>query len=490
MMYGHYLQKRGEHIGVFCVAVTKLQQDHPAFMASLEEKWQTLANKRSLKLNETEINNKRQKALADADLDDNVDAGRSTISSVSERSGSKPSPSSSLVSKSKVQNEIPYSFLKPEDKARLRDECQKAWDLVFVVCGVSFRTADHPLFRDAISKTRKLPDFKVACAKTMRTTRLCKLDEEANQYKDLRLRAGAQFGFAIMSDGWRSVAKRNYHNYILLSVEGAIFLNLVEVTGEGGRGEDVQEGFEEQFEKLKVTEVRTNTQVVKHILLGITDTPSANRKAWRMLEASHPKQFWLGCAAHEVSLLFKEWIKKVADIFNLFKEGHRVVKWINNHAEILKLYRLCVPGHFPGDKSKHNIGLYSPGDTRMATVFKMLYRLKVLKDVLTELVAKPEYEAASQKAIKAWSDAQPAGRKLVPSPGSGKYEDKVQLTLKDPSFWNQIDVFINSTKSAMYLLRLVDGQTPVLGKFYYCCALVDKHLRVLIKRLTRCRTSI
>lgn len=38
--------------------------------------------------------------------------------------------------------------------------------------------------------------------------------------------------------------------------------------------------------------------------------------------------------------------------------------------------------------------------------------------------------------------------------------------------------FIASTKTVIYLLRLVDGHSPVLGKFYYCCALVDKHLRV------------
>lgn len=43
----------------------------------------------------------------------------------------------------------------------------------------------------------------------------------------------------------------------------------------------------------------------------------------------------------------------------------------------------------------------------------------------------------------------------------------------------EIECFITCTKSAVYLLRLVDGQTPVLGKFYYCCALLDKHLRIM-----------
>lgn len=84
---------------------------------------------------------------------------------------------------------------------------------------------------------------------------------------------------------------------------------------------------------------------------------------------------------------------------------------------------------------------------------------------------------ASQAALGRWSDAQSGGAKLTKV--NGKYPDKVKHYIQEPMFWNRINVFIQATKSTMYLLRLVDGQSPVLGKFYYCCALVDKHLRVL-----------
>lgn len=254
-----------------------------------------------------------------------------------------------------------------------------------------------------------------------------------------------------------------------MSVEGPIFLNLVETTGERGGGEDVAEGFEKQFEAL-------GAQVRDNIILGVTDTPSANRKAWRLLEAKHPKQTWIGCAAHEVSLLFKEWVKKIADILRIFQEGLRVVRWVNNHAEILKLFRNLVPGHFK-DARKHCIGLYSPGDTRMATVFKMLFRILTVYPVLEQLVSAPEYEVASQKALKSWSDIQPPEKKLTPI--DGKYVDKIKHSVQSSRFKEEIECFIKCTKSAIYLLRLVDGQTPVIGKFYYACALVDKHLRVL-----------
>ncbi|KAL1515060.1 hypothetical protein AB1Y20_004125 [Prymnesium parvum] len=85
--------------------------------------------------------------------------------------------------------------------------------------------------------------------------------------------------------------------------------------------------------------------------------------------------------------------------------------------------------------------------------------------------------SASQKALKAWSDAQAPENKLRQI--DGKYTDMVQHFLRLPSFKDEIQKFVDATKSAVFLLRLVDNFTPVLGKFYYGCALVDKHLRVI-----------
>lgn len=166
-------------------------------------------------------------------------------------------------------------------------------------------------------------------------------------------------------------------------------------------------------------------------MTGITDTPSANQKAWRLLEANHPKQFWVGCAPHEVSLLFKEWVKKVEDILRLFKEGHRVVKWINNHSEILKLFRAILPSHFE-DKRKHCLTLYMPGDTRMFTVFKMLHRILIVWDVLVDVMGRPEYDLAAQKALKQWSDIQKPENKLIMV--NGRYVDKAKNSIQNAVF--------------------------------------------------------
>lgn len=335
MMYGHYLGKKNQHMSVQCVAPTILERDHKEFFNELERRWDLLETKRGLKFEKVEVGAKRKMALDNQEECEQVNTEVASSSSVKERTA------------------IGWSLLPPAEKDRLREECQVSWDKAFAVCGIPFAVADYAPFRDAIAKTRSTLDFKLCCTKTMRTSRLDKLHTSSNKYKDMRMRAGCKYGFVITSDGWRSCAKRNYHNYLLVSVEGPIYLHLEEVTGAGGSGDDVAAGFEKCFNGL-------DPEVFKSILLGVTDTPSANRKAWRLLEAHHPKQIWVGCGAHEVSLLLKDWVKSVPEILMMHKEGLRVVKWINNHSEILKLYRTIVPSHFE-DKSKHCIGLYMPG---------------------------------------------------------------------------------------------------------------------------------
>lgn len=165
MLYGHYLQKKGQHISQFCVAVSKLQKDHNEFYKELVRRWDVLESKRTIKVGEDEKEAKRRKALGYG-----WDGGDETASMAS---GAASHPSTAQSSRAPESAKLlPYMFLPAADKARLRDECQTAWDTAFVMCGIRFQTADSPYLRVAMEKTRACPDFKLACSKTMRTSRL------------------------------------------------------------------------------------------------------------------------------------------------------------------------------------------------------------------------------------------------------------------------------------------------------------------------------
>ena len=120
----------------------------------------------------------------------------------------------------------------------------------------------------------------------------------------------------------------------------------------------------------------------------------------------------------------------------------------------------------------------------MASAFKMGYRLLFLKPVLTSLALNPEWVAASQKCLKAWSDGQrDAAKKLKPN-ADGNYRDNVLANISDSAWFKTMDDFVHTFTPAMYLLRLMDSAGPCLGKVYYCCCLMDKFLRIAIAKGT------
>ena len=357
-----------------------------------------------------------------------------------------------------------------EQKQRLAD-CHTAWDMLWFVHGLSFAMIDSPLFKQAIKKTKMCPTFAPVCRQTLASSHLDARNEDANMYKELRLTAGQEFGFLFTSDGWRNKARRSYHNYILVSSAGPIFLALNDVTGEAGDAKAIHDEFVELFATL-------SPDIVERIVIGCTDTPSSNVAAWKQLEATFPKQVWMGCMAHELSLMFKDWVKKVPEILGLYRKLKRITIWIKNHGSILVIFKAKVALNWPTDKRHWTILPYMPGDTRMATTFKLVHRCCLLKDVLSALVTDALYKQHAQAAIKGWNASQkPEGK--IPSGADGLFPDAIADDVLSPATWNLCNEFKKASETSLYFLRMVDCNLPVLGKVYYTCALINKQLAIL-----------
>ena len=114
----------------------------------------------------------------------------------------------------------------------------------------------------------------------------------------------------------------------------------------------------------------------------------------------------------------------------------------------------------------------------MATVYKLLHRTQYFRATLRSLVTDPEYVRAAQAAIAAYN-TKAVPEKRIKKDSSGQYIDKVTERILHPDFWAGIELFLQASKVALYLLRLVDTCAPCLGKVYYSCALIGKHLAIL-----------
>ena len=55
---------------------------------------------------------------------------------------------------------------------------------------------------------------------------MIRLNIEANEWKEARLKAQSVFGFTITGDGYKSRRKRKYNNYIIMTASGPILIGL------------------------------------------------------------------------------------------------------------------------------------------------------------------------------------------------------------------------------------------------------------------------
>ena len=177
-----------------------------------------------------------------------------------------------------------------------------------------------------------------------------------------------------------------------------------------------------------------------------------------------------------------------------FKNAVEIVKWVNSHDDILQLFRSVTADKFKDDaraQQKSGIGLYNPGDTRMATLYLMMHRLIELKEVLEQVVHAPaqvvndevrrmSYDDMSQKNMLAYNRQCKDDEKKYKtmSNNSTKLKDRVKELIKSDEFWSLATEFLQLAQTPFWLLRLVDSNLPTLSKVYYSCCCVDKLLRV------------
>jgi hypothetical protein len=367
-----------------------------------------------------------------------------------------------------------FNKLSKAEQAARDQAAHKAWDMFWFVHGLSFNMIESTLFTEAVAATKRCPTFTPCVRQTLAGSHLRARNEDANVFKAKRLDVGMLYGFLYCTDGWRNKRKRSYHNHILISTAGPIFLFLADHTGQSGTAVAIHDEIQTVFDSLE----SDLAGIIDRIVIICTDTPSANRSSWKLLRLSYPTKVCMGCMAHELGLLFKDWANKIPELKQLFMSFKQITIWVRNHGEILLLFESKVRAAFPNDKRKHKIGLYMPGDTRMATMFKLIHRGLLLKSVLEALVTDSAYVEVAQKAIKSHNLACKVEHR-VPLRADGTCVDYVRDTVMDSTVWNLASTFEKAARSALYLHRMVDTFQPCLGKVYYYCAVTAKHLEIL-----------
>jgi hypothetical protein len=190
--------------------------------------------------------------------------------------------------------------------------------------------------------------------------------------------------------------------------------------------------------KAKIEEI--GAQRICHV---VTDNPSVNKSLRRLIEADYAHIIGSCCVTHQFDLLAED-VGKLTWTKGVLTNCNKIVTNVKNHDMILKTFR-----------SYSNLDLLKPGETRFATQFIMLDRLKSSKESLIKTYIDPTLTESVNNKSDGYKNLFECAKDLV----------------FDPHFWVDVDYLCSILEPIIILLRLSDNSLKILigfiGLIYY-----------------------
>lgn len=350
-----------------------------------------------------------------------------------------PQPGSSQQSLTQVT--IQHSF-----NATSKQLADAAVARLFYGCGIPFAVVEAQYFKDALIAVTKCgagykPPSRVAISTTLLDNEVCSTEAKLSEFKT----QVSVTGGTLVSDGWTNVQSRPIINCLLVSGDGAMFLDAIDTSGETKDANFIANELERNI----------NAVGAENVVQVITDSASNCLGARSILEQRFKHIVFSPCAAHCLDLLLED-IGKLPWASSVIARGRAVVKFIANHHKSLAVFR-----------QHSSLELLKPGETRFASQFIMLQRLHDCKDAMQETIVDREYKKWLS-SLKTMAVAKP-----------------VTDTVLDQSFWESVEDMITCCEPIISMLRLADGNVPCVGKMYWKIYQIDVGLQNSSLEMTR-----
>jgi hypothetical protein len=232
-------------------------------------------------------------------------------------------------------------------------------------------------------------------------------------------------GVSIVSDGWTDATHHPLINFMVSSLNGAVFLKAVDALGKYKDAQYMGELF------IKVIEDVGVDSCVQIII----DNAPVCKAAGMIVEAKYPQIFWTPCIVHSLNLALKSIAVEVTWMGSLIEDARHIRNFVQNHTNALTIY-----------KAYTHLSLLKIADTRFASSFIMLKRLREVKSALGSMVIS-EYWSFWRKTDQASSK-------------------RVKDTVLDDGWWERVDLTLKIMDPIISLLRFADTDKPILGEVY------------------------
>lgn len=328
----------------------------------------------------------------------------------------------------------------------------------FYGCNIPAAIISHPLFikmclalRVAPRDSYRVPDRRALYGHLLDRC-VGELRVEEKPLREIIMRDGA----TIVSDGWDTIDKHHLINFLLGTCKGFFFEGTIQLSSSDHEDAQLVAGLLSQCIE------RNGALAVVQIC---TDTCSVMKAAWRILRDKYPYITTTCCAAHVLSLELKDFAK-ISEIAEILRKSSCILRlfWGRKRWPRNRLRELIASHHH------RNFGLYRAKPTRFAGRYRELARLLRVKSELQQVVVDPEY-ARQKFDQKRGADGEDDDEL---HPGIGV---EVKRTVLDEDFWTSMVSVLRISLPIIKLLRLTDGNTPVIGKVYDRMFLIEQKLQ-------------
>jgi hypothetical protein len=265
-------------------------------------------------------------------------------------------------------------------------------------------------------------------SKKLRTTFFVKAKRQVDKMLEPIKATWPSSGVSIVSNGWTYATHHPLINFVASSLNGPVFLKAVNALG---KYKDAHYMGEEFIKVIEDVGVDSYVQI-------IVDNARVCKATGMVVEAKYPQVFWTPCIVHSLNLTLKSIALDATWIESLIEDARHIHNFVQNHTNALTIYK----------KYRH-LSLLKIADTRFASSFIMLKKLREVKPALGSMVISDFWSF--------WRKTDQASLR------------KVKDTVLDDAWWERVDLTIKIMDPIISLLRFADTDKPILGELYEGC---------------------
>lgn len=245
---------------------------------------------------------------------------------------------------------------------------------IFYQTGVPFRLADHHSVRKFVSRLR--PAYACPSAKQIAGKLLDNAHKKFSESMNSVLEEAKYIH--IVSDGWSSLRRDHYVNFIAVFNNEEMKPMLVHTinTGEEAQnGENIAKdicSFMQKFGDNKVASL-------------VTDNAKNMKKAWDIVRKTYPKLIINGCAAHTINLLVKD-ICHLPQYAGTLEDARAITAFVKDRNALTKRFERIQASLCENGDMQTKLTLVYVGETRWYTHHACVERVLINKNVLKQLI--------------------------------------------------------------------------------------------------------